>query len=48
MPLAELDALISANEIVDPSLLIARTMAAVAGFLPPIATKRDHRPDIGR
>jgi 8-oxo-dGTP pyrophosphatase MutT (NUDIX family) len=34
---AEVDALIAAGEIVDPSLLVARTMAAVRGLLPAIA-----------
>ncbi|MDQ4215351.1 NUDIX hydrolase [Microbacterium capsulatum] len=36
MSLAELDGLISAGEIVDPPLLVARTMAAAKGLLPPI------------
>ncbi len=36
MPLARLDALLAAHQIVDSSLLIARAMAAVTGFLPPI------------
>lgn len=40
MPLPQLDALISAKEIVDPSLLIARTMAAVTGRLEPITPSR--------
>lgn len=34
MPLAELDARIAQGGIVDPSLLIARTMAGLKGFLP--------------
>lgn len=36
MPLAELDARIADGDIVDPSLLVARTMAAARGWLPPI------------
>ncbi|MGN8024996.1 NUDIX domain-containing protein [Microbacterium sp. 22242] len=36
MPLAELDRLIAEGEILDPSLLIARTMAAAKGLLPPL------------
>ena len=36
MTIAEVDALIAARQIVDPSLLNARTMAAVLGLLPPI------------
>ncbi|MFD1721855.1 NUDIX hydrolase [Amnibacterium endophyticum] len=34
---AELDRLVVAGTIVDPSLLIARTMAAATGLLPPVA-----------
>lgn len=36
MPLAELDRLLLAGEIRDPALLIARTMAAAKGLLPPV------------
>lgn len=36
LPLAELDRLLAEGEIVDPALLIARTMAAAQGLLPPI------------
>ncbi|MBS1907112.1 MAG: NUDIX hydrolase [Actinobacteria bacterium] len=36
MPLPELDRLIADGEIRDPSVLIARTMAAAKGLLPPI------------
>lgn len=36
MPLAALDRLIAEGEILDPSLLIARTMAAAKGLLPPV------------
>ena len=43
MPLAELDARIGEGEIVDPSLLIARTMAGVGGFLPPLAASDSAR-----
>lgn len=34
LPLAQLDALIADREIIDPTLLIARLMAAATGFLP--------------
>lgn len=43
MSLAQLDSLIVAREIIDPTLLIARTMAAVVGFLPQI-DQRQRRP----
>lgn len=36
MPLAQLDRLLVAGEITDPALLIARTMAAAKGLLPPV------------
>ncbi|OZB85589.1 NUDIX hydrolase [Microbacterium sp. 13-71-7] len=36
MPLAELDRLIAEGEILDPTLLVARTMAAAKGLLPPV------------
>jgi ADP-ribose pyrophosphatase len=36
MTVAQLDSLIASGEIVDPTLLIARAMAAVVGFLPRI------------
>lgn len=36
MPIEELDVRIAAGEIVDPTLLIARAMAAAAGVLPPL------------
>jgi 8-oxo-dGTP pyrophosphatase MutT (NUDIX family) len=36
VPLRELDRLIADGEIIDPTLLIARTMAAVRGILPPL------------
>ena len=38
IPLAELDARIVAGEVVDPALLIARFMAAVAGELPAVGS----------
>ncbi|MBF4618613.1 NUDIX hydrolase [Clavibacter sp. VKM Ac-2873] len=40
MPVAELDALIAAGGIVDPTLLIARAAAAEQGLLPPVAPSR--------
>lgn len=36
LTIQELDARITRGSVVDPSLLIARTMAAVLGYLPPI------------
>lgn len=43
MSVVELDELIAGGEIVDPTLLIARTMAAVRGVLPPLmARDRGH------
>lgn len=36
VPVAELDRLIAVGGVVDPSLLIARTMAAATGLLPPV------------
>lgn len=36
IPIDDLDSLIRAGSIVDPSLLIARTFAALRGFLPPL------------
>lgn len=36
MPLAELDRLLVDGEVTDPALLIARTMAAAKGLLPPV------------
>jgi 8-oxo-dGTP pyrophosphatase MutT (NUDIX family) len=40
MPVAGLDALIAAGEVVDPTLLIARAAAAEQGLLPPVAPAR--------
>ncbi|MET4782451.1 8-oxo-dGTP pyrophosphatase MutT (NUDIX family) [Glaciihabitans sp. UYNi722] len=37
MTVDELDDLIRRNEIVDPSLLIARSLAGMRGLLPPLA-----------
>jgi 8-oxo-dGTP pyrophosphatase MutT (NUDIX family) len=39
MPVDELDALIAAGEVVDPTLLIARAAAAEQGLLPPVAPR---------
>ncbi|WP_333720452.1 NUDIX domain-containing protein [Clavibacter sp. CT19] len=39
MPVAELDALIAAGDVVDPTLLIARAAAAEQGLLPPVAPR---------
>lgn len=36
IPLSELDRLIAEGEILDPALLVARTMAAAKGLLPPV------------
>lgn len=36
MPVAELDELIADGEIIDPTVVIARAMAAVRGVLPPL------------
>jgi len=36
MPLTELDRLIAEGEILDPTLLVARAMAAAKGLLPPV------------
>ena len=36
VPLAELDRLIAEGEILDPALLVARTMTAAKGLLPPL------------
>jgi 8-oxo-dGTP pyrophosphatase MutT (NUDIX family) len=38
MPVRELDARIASGEIVDPTLIVARTAAAVHGALPPLGT----------
>ncbi|MBM7412472.1 ADP-ribose pyrophosphatase [Clavibacter michiganensis] len=40
MPVAELDALIAAGGIEDPTLLIARAAAAEQGLLPPVGAPR--------
>ncbi|RIJ51513.1 NUDIX hydrolase, partial [Clavibacter phaseoli] len=40
MPVAELDALIAAGGVEDPTLLIARAAAAEQGLLPPVGPRR--------
>ncbi|WP_043675887.1 NUDIX hydrolase [Clavibacter michiganensis] len=44
MPVAELDALIAAGGVEDPTLLIARAVAAEQGLLPPVAPRGEAPP----